>query len=146
MANKIKVKLVLELRAAQMSQREICCTRHISQHSVSDVFKIANEKGICFEDVRNKTEEETYQMFFPDKFSSDNLFKKPDYEHIHTELKKTGVTLKLLWEEYKELCIKGNSISIGFAKFCEGYSKRLAALPARTPGGREQTVNKVNIL
>jgi transposase len=122
MANKIKVKLILELRAAQMSQREICRTRHMSQHSVSDVFKIAYEKGICFEDVRNKTEEEVYQMFFPDKFSSENLFKQPEYEHIHAELKKTGVTLKLLWQEYKDKCISENSISMGYTNFCEGYT------------------------
>ena len=41
MAKKIKVKLILELRATQISQREICRTRKISQHSVSDVYKIA---------------------------------------------------------------------------------------------------------
>ena len=56
MANKIKVKVILELRAAQMSQREICRTRHISQHSVTDVFRIANEKVLKFEDVRDKTD------------------------------------------------------------------------------------------
>lgn len=105
MANKIKVKLILELRAAQMSQREICRTRHISQHSVSDVFKIAHEKNILFEDIKNKLEEEVYQMFFPDKFSTENLFKQPNYEKIHTELKKTGVTLKLLWYSYVEPCL-----------------------------------------
>jgi hypothetical protein len=32
MAIKIKVKLILELRAAQISQREICRTRKISHH------------------------------------------------------------------------------------------------------------------
>jgi len=127
MANKIKVKLILELRSAQMSQREICRTRHISQHSVSDVFKIAQEKGICFENVRSKTEEEIYQMFFPDKFSSENLFKQPDYEHVHTELKKTGVTLKLLWQEYTDGCITYNSISMGYTKFCEGYTEHVLA-------------------
>jgi transposase len=122
MANKIKVKLILELRETKMSQREICRTRHISQHSVSDVFKIAHEKGICFEDIKDKSEEEIYQMFFPDKFSTENLFKQPNYEKIHTELKKTGVTLKLLWQEYNDSCIADKSIAMGYTKFCEGYS------------------------
>lgn len=125
MANKIKVKLILELRAAQMSQREICRTRHISQHSVSDVFRIANEKDICFEDIWDKSEEEVYQMFFPDKFSTENLFKQPNYEKVHTELKKTGVTLKLLWQEYKDSCISNTSIAMGYTKFCEGYSEHV---------------------
>lgn len=39
MAVKIKVKLILEVRAAQLSQREICRTRKMSQHSVGDVCK-----------------------------------------------------------------------------------------------------------
>lgn len=35
MASEIKVKLILELRAALMSQREISRRRKISQHSVA---------------------------------------------------------------------------------------------------------------
>lgn len=127
MANKIKVKLILELRAAHMSQREICRTRHISQHFVIDVFRIANEKSIKFEYIRDKTDEEVYQMFFPDKFSSENLFKQPDYVIAHAELKKTGVTLKLLWQEYKDRSVNDGSISMGYTKFCEGYTEHILA-------------------
>ena len=127
MVSKIKVKLILELRAAQMSQREICRTRHISQHSVIDVFKIANEKALNFEDVRDKSDEEVYQMFFPDKFYVENLFKKPDYLSVHTELKKNGVTLKLLWQEYKEKNIVNGAVSMGYTKFCEGYTEHVIA-------------------
>ena len=39
MANKINVKLILELRAANMSRNSIAATRHISKNSVSDVFQ-----------------------------------------------------------------------------------------------------------
>ena len=125
MANKIKVKLILELRAAHMSQREICRTRHMSQHSVSNVFNIAKEKGLAYEDVKDKSEEEVYQMFFPDKFSAENLFQQPDYSNVHAELKKKGVTLKLLWQEYKEKCIVEESLSMGYTSFCEGYSNHV---------------------
>jgi len=99
MAKKIKVKLILELRATQMSQREICRTRKISQHSVSDVYKIAEQLGITYEDIKDKSEEEVYRMFYPDKFSYESLYEKPDYNYVHAELKKTGVNLKLLWKE-----------------------------------------------
>jgi hypothetical protein len=63
MAQKIKVKLVLELRSAQLSQREICRTRKMSQHSVGDVCRIAGELGITYKDVKDKSEEEVYRMF-----------------------------------------------------------------------------------
>ena len=96
MAKKIKVKLILELRATQISQREICRTRKVAQHSVIDVYKIADQLGITYEDVKDKSEEEVYRMFYPDKFTSESLYKKPDYSYVHGELKKTGVNLKLL--------------------------------------------------
>ena len=95
MAIKIKVKLILELRAAQISQREICRTRKISHHSVIDVYRIADQLGITYEDIKDKSEEEVYRVFYPDKFASESLYNLPDYGYVHAELKKTGVTLKL---------------------------------------------------
>jgi len=44
----------------------------------------------------------------PNSPSRDVTFKMPDYEHVHAELAKPHVTLKLLWEEYVEKC-RGNS-------------------------------------
>ncbi|SFN58540.1 hypothetical protein SAMN04488695_102370, partial [Proteiniclasticum ruminis] len=55
MASKIKVKLILELRAAQVSQREICRTRKMSQHSVGEVYKIANQLEITYDDIKDKS-------------------------------------------------------------------------------------------
>ena len=43
MARKISVKLILELRNSGLSVNQIANSRHISKHSVSDVFRIANE-------------------------------------------------------------------------------------------------------
>ena len=99
MARKINVKLILELREAKMSRNMIAETRHMSRHSVSEVFAIADRIGIKYADVRNLDDTEVYNMFFPDKHAVENLFKEPDYEYIHDELKNVGVTLKLLWEE-----------------------------------------------
>ena len=98
MANKIKVRLILELRAANMSRNLIAKTRCMAKDSVSDVIHIADKLGITFEDVKEKSEEEVYRMFYPDKFAIESLYKDPDYEYVHKELKKIGVTLKLLWQ------------------------------------------------
>lgn len=127
MAKKIKVKLILELRAAQMSQRQIYKTRRMSQHSVSDVYKIADHLGITYNDVRDKTEEELYRMFYPSKYVTESLYKAPDYHYIHAELKKVGVNLKLLWREHKDHCISTGDLSMGYTKFCEGYSEHVRA-------------------
>ena len=123
MANKIKVKLILELRDAHMSRNSIASTRNMSRSSVSDVFHIADEKQIRYEDVKDMSEDEVYQLFYPDKYSDlSQLYQLPDYEHIHSELKKVGVTLKLLWKEYKTGCESKDGIPVGYSKFCEDYS------------------------
>jgi len=122
MAKKIKVKLILELRAAHMSRNQIADTRRMSKNSVSDVFHIADKLGISFRDIRDKDEEDVYRMFYPDKHAAESMYSQPNYDYMHTELKKVGVTLRPLWQEYCDRCSKENAISQGYTKFCEGYS------------------------
>lgn len=127
MANKINVKLILELRAAGLSRNTIASTRHISKHSVSDVMHISDERGITYEDVRSLPEETVYRMFYPDKYAVEELYEQPDYEYIHQELKKVGVTLKLLWQEYQDKCQLQKKLPMGYTKFCRGYSDHTVA-------------------
>lgn len=121
MARKIDVKRILELRAAGMSQNTIAASRHASKHSVGDVFRIADEKGITYDSVAALSPGEVYQMFFPDRHSVETLYEHPDYGYVHKELMRVGVTLKLLWEEYQDRCMAQNKIPVGYTKFCEGY-------------------------
>ena len=121
MANKIRVKLILELRSAGMSRNVIASTRRFSRNSVSDVFRIADAKGIAYADIKNLSDQEVYRMFYPDKYAVESMYRNPDYEYVHKELKKVGVTLKLLWSEYKDACKIENAIPMGYTKFCKGY-------------------------
>ena len=70
MANKINVRLILDLYAGGMSQTQITKTRHISKNSVSSVIRIATEKNILYEDVKDLNDDELYQLFFPEKYAS----------------------------------------------------------------------------
>ena len=106
-----------------MSRNSIASTRNISRHSVSDVFRIADEKGIHFKDVRDLDETAAYQLFYPEKHAYETMYGDPDYPHVHEELKKTGVTLKLLHEEYVEKCQAAGEIPMGKTKFNEGYAR-----------------------
>jgi len=127
MAKKINVKLILELRAAGMSRNGIAATRHISKNSVSDVLHIADSQGITFEDVRDLDEEQAYRMFYPQKYAGESLYSTPDYEYVHQELRKAGVTLKLLWQEYQDKCNFKEDIPMGYTKFCAGYASHTIA-------------------
>ena len=55
MANKIDVKLILELLQTPMSQREIIKTRHISSKSITAVCRRAAELGVSYADLADKT-------------------------------------------------------------------------------------------
>jgi transposase len=123
MAKKINVKLILELRRNGLSRNAIAATRHISKNSVGDVIHLADQQGITFDDVCSLDEDTVYRMFYPDKYAIETLYEKPNYEYIHQELKRTGVTLKLLWQEYQDQCKSGETIPMGYTKFCHGYSE-----------------------
>ena len=121
MARKINVKLILRLRDAGMSRSSIASTRKMSRNSVSDVFRIADERHITYADVQNMSDEEAYRFFYPDKYVNEIMYGEPDYEYVHKELKKVGVTRKLLHEEYVEQCQRENKIPMAKTKFNEGY-------------------------
>ncbi len=44
------------------------------------------------------------QRLFPPEHLNDPVYKMPDYEWVHREMQKNGVTLSLLWVEYCEQC------------------------------------------
>lgn len=123
MDKKINVKLILELRSAGMGRNAIAASRHISKNSVGDVFHIADRMGISYGDIAQMDEDTVYRKFYPDKFVLENLYDKPDYEYVHQELKRTGVTLKLLWQEYQDKCRASGNIPMGYTKYCQGYSE-----------------------
>lgn len=121
------MKLILELHAAGLTRNTIAATRSISKHSVSDVLHIAKENGITYDDVKSLNEETIYRMFYPDKYAVEQMYEHPDYVYIHHELKKTGVTLKLLWQEYQDKCSASKRMAMGYTKFCSGYSEYTVA-------------------
>lgn len=93
MASKIKVKTILELQSKNLSRNQIADLRGMSRNSVSQVIKIANELGIKYSDVADKDPETVYKLFFPDRHSTESIYGQPDYDYIHGELKRVGVTL-----------------------------------------------------
>lgn len=68
------------------------------------VIHIADKRGITYDDVSALDEDAVYRMFCPDKHAVEILYRQPDYEYVHKELKRVGVTLKLLWQEYQDKC------------------------------------------
>ena len=71
MANKINVKLILELRDAHMSRNGIASTRHMSRTSVSDVFHNIIARYLTV-DRRSHRETPLYESYFDNRFLPKN--------------------------------------------------------------------------
>ena len=69
--NKIRVKLILELKEKGLSRSDIGSSRHISRRSVNEVFKRAQELALKYSDIENKSDDDVYRIIFPNKFSND---------------------------------------------------------------------------
>ena len=90
------VKKVLELRAQGKSQRFIATALGIFRNRVSSIFKSADEKKIYWNLIYELDDLKIEELLFPRPLL-ETVYVMPDFEHIHKELLKDGVTLKLLW-------------------------------------------------
>ncbi len=122
-----KIAEVLRLKwACNLTNREIGRSCSISHSTVSEYVKRAEVAEIKWPIPETLTEDELYQLLFPEKVQAANLAVKPlpDWEKVRKELKKRNVTLHLLWEEYREAYPFG----YGYSQYCElysGYVKKL---------------------
>ena len=67
------------------------------------VIKKAQEFAFNYSDIESKSEDEVYQIIYPNKFNNNNIvYTLPDYSKVHSELKRVGVTLRLLCLEYTD--------------------------------------------
>jgi len=123
MTRKIKVKHILELRYSGMSINNIAAGSHISKHSVCTVCKLADSLELNKKQVDGLSEEFLYMLLFPNKKASQQFYEPVDYEMVHKELLRPGVTLKLLHEEYQDECREKGTIAVSYSKFCDDYSK-----------------------
>ena len=58
------------------------------------------------------------QLLFPSSVSNPSTQRAlPDWQYIHSELRRKGVTLMLLWQEYKQLSLNGYQ----YSQFCQLY-------------------------
>ena len=104
MYKKIKVREILELLNKGYSGRIIEKVIQVSRKSVSRIYSICFETGLDYQELLRKEDNELYDLFFSNRFKEREICAPIDYSYVHSELKKTGVTLKLLHEEYKSEC------------------------------------------
>jgi len=93
---------ILRLNAMGLSGRNIVESLRRSRNTVSEVLSRAARHGLKWPLPLELTDAELEKILFPEKATGPSA-RKPDFEHIHAELSKSGVTMTLLWDEYCEL-------------------------------------------
>jgi hypothetical protein len=91
---------VLRLAEKGFNQVRIAGSVGITRQTVSTIIRRAEELGLRFEGVSELSDRELSEKLMPQSAASRSAFKMPDYEMVHKELQKPGVTLMLMWQEY----------------------------------------------
>lgn len=114
---------ILRLSAQGISQRSIALSCQCSRNTVSTVLARAKEQNIQWPLSSDVSDSDLEKKFFPEKSDSIPSRKYPNYEYIDKEMKRNGVTLKLLWNEYCEESRQCNELPLMYSQFCFHYQK-----------------------
>jgi transposase len=111
---------ILRLHSQGISQRQIAVSCDCSRNTVSNVLQRANQLGISWPLEQDLSDGELRVRLFAGAAQPSSR-KYPDYEYIHREMAKSGVTLSLLWQEYCDQCRTNQEIPLQYSQFCFHY-------------------------
>jgi transposase len=86
-----KIRDVLRLSVNGLSKRKIAASLGLSTTAAGDCIRRAPEAGVAWPLAAELTDAALERL----------LYRSADWATVHRELKRAGVTLQLLWEEYR---------------------------------------------
>lgn len=131
---------ILRMFSNGFSQRKIAEVLKLSRNTVSSVVHKAQEQALSWERILSGqlTDSQIAECLYP-KQCIKKAYQQPDYAYIEKELRKTGVSLQMLWLEYCGTCHDKKQRPYMYSRYCDGYrthikkSKATMHIP-RTPG------------
>jgi transposase len=114
-----QVREVLRLKhVAGHSERSIAAAIGISRYTVAEYLRRATVVGITWP-VPAELDDSALEarLFSPPFAVHESPRPQPDWPRLHAELRRPGVTLLLLWEEYRA----GQPDGYGYSRFCDLY-------------------------
>jgi len=110
-----KIKEVLRLRAQGLSDREVARSVKVARTTVRRIRRRAEAAGLGWPLPDELTESALEaQLYPPHPPPGIHPRQLPNWKYIHAELRRKGVTLQLLWLEYKEAHPDGYQ----YSRFC----------------------------
>lgn len=121
-----KIKEVLRLHAeCHLSGRAIARTLSISPATVADYLRRTRVANLGWPLPEELDSESLERLLFPDVPESRIHRATIDWASVHQEIRQPGVTLQLLWEEYKA---RHGQDGLQYSQFCARYREWARAL------------------
>jgi transposase len=113
-----KIREALRLKAAGLTQREIAASLGVGRTTVGEYLDRAARAGLSWPLPDEMDDPALERRLFASASGDQGQARpQPDWQHIHGELRRKSVTLRLLWEEYRAVHPDG----YGYSQFCERY-------------------------
>jgi len=132
-----KIKDVLRLsHGERLSRRQVSASLGIPLTTVNDHLVRARRAGLSWPLPDDMDDTALERALFPPTAPSNVARPLPDWGHVHKELKRKGVTLQLLWIEYRETHPEG----LGYSQFFNVYRawRKTTRRPFPRVGGRSR--------
>jgi transposase len=126
-----KIREVLRLKTGGFSKRRIAASLGISATAAMECVQRAQRAGLTWPLPEDLSDEALEQRLYPAPTSTKEQRPLPNWAEIQRELKRPGVTLELLWQEYREQHANG----YGYSRFCDlnrEWQKRLSPTMRQT--------------
>jgi transposase-like protein len=124
---RIRETLRLHLQAG-LSYSEIARALKISKSAAGKYVSLARAAGVDWEAAQSLTDEQLEARLYRAALPRSSHQLAPDFALVHQELKRPGVTLQLLWEEYARsnaLAYKYTSFSVKYRQFAQSLKRSM---------------------
>ena len=116
-----KIGEALRLKAAGLATRKIAASLGIGQTTASEYLKRAERAGLSWPLPEGWSEADLERRLFkPVGGDIRKGLAQPDWPSVHRALKRKGVTLALVWEDYRAAHPEDG---YGYSRFCELYRR-----------------------
>ncbi|MBR6670986.1 MAG: transposase, partial [Ruminococcus sp.] len=121
---------ILEMYSQGFSQRSIETSVHSSHQTVRAALDRAEELHISWPLDDDVTNEVLNELFYGKRGNNTSPYAVINYDYIHKELSKKGVTLTLLWQEYCEKAYANGETPYMSTQFGDKYRRWARATKA----------------
>ncbi len=115
-----KIRDVLRLRLqAGLSFRQISLSTKVSVGAIQKLLKTAEQLQLAWPLPDGLDDTQLARLFYPAADTrGSSRFQLPDWPTVHQELKRKGMSMQLLWQEYTE---RYPNRCYSYSQFCERY-------------------------